>query len=190
MESDTQKLRKLQVQQKELESLLQAVQSVVENTLLSADTNSFAQNKGDFNWPLKGKLSKRFGSARQGPVKWQGWLIKARAGSEVKSLHQGRIIFSDYFRGFGLLLIIDQGDGYMTLYGHNQELIKDVGDWVNTEVVIARTEDGGPTPDCISRYATKTAQNPRHWLKNMIKRLHFVAIGGYARTIVVSIITA
>lgn len=170
MESDTQKLRKLQVQQRELEGLLQAVQSVVENTLLSTDTNSFEQNKGDFNWPLKGKLSKRFGSARQGPIKWQGWLIKARAGSEVKSLHQGHIIFSDYFRGFGLLLIIDHGDGYMTLYGHNQELIKDVGDWVNTEDVIARSGSSGglTTPGLYFEIRHQgQPKNPRHWLKKI-----------------------
>lgn len=170
MESDTQKLRKLQVQQKELEDLLQAVQSVVENTLLSTETNSFAQNKGDFSWPLNGKLSKHFGSSRQGPVKWQGWLIKANAGSEVKSLHQGRIIFSDYFRGFGLLLIIDHGEGYMTLYGHNQELIKDVGDWVNTEDVIARSGNSGglTTPGLYFEIRHRgRPKNPSHWLKRI-----------------------
>lgn len=170
MESDTQKLRKLQVQQKELEDLLQAVQSVVENTLLSTETNSFAQNKGDFSWPLSGKLSKHFGSSRQGPVKWQGWLIKANAGSEVKSLHQGRIIFSDYFRGFGLLLIIDHGEGYMTLYGHNQELIKDVGDWVNTEDVIARSGNSGglTTPGLYFEIRHRgRPKNPSHWLKRI-----------------------
>ena len=170
MESGTQKLRKLQVQQKELEQLLRAVQSVVENSLLITETDSFAKHKGDFNWPLEGTLSKRFGNSRQGPVKWQGWLIKASAGSEVKSLHQGRIIFSDYFRGFGLLLIIDHGDGYMTLYGHNRELIKDVGDWVNTEDVIARSGSSGglSTPGLYFEIRHQgQPKNPNHWLKKL-----------------------
>jgi septal ring factor EnvC (AmiA/AmiB activator) len=84
-----------------------------------------------------------YGSARSGELRWEGWLISARAGTAVNAVHNGRVVFSNYLRGFGLLIILDHGDGYMTLYAHNQELLKDTGDWVQSSEVLARAGDTG-----------------------------------------------
>jgi septal ring factor EnvC (AmiA/AmiB activator) len=87
--------------------------------------------KGKLPRPTKGRIIKAFGNynavARN---KWQGWLMKGYEGSAITAVHHGRIVFSDWLRGFGLLLIIDHGDGYLSLYARNQSLLKSVGDWV------------------------------------------------------------
>jgi septal ring factor EnvC (AmiA/AmiB activator) len=98
-------------------------------------------------WPAQGHLAKRFGTLRgNSGLKWQGVLIEAPEGGQVRAVSQGRVAFSDWMRGFGLLLIIDHGDGYMTLYGHNQALYKEVGEWVDSgEVVASLGASGGQT---------------------------------------------
>jgi len=70
-------------------------------------------------------------------LNWRGWLISADGGSEVKSVAHGRVAFSDWLRGYGLLMIIDHGDGYMSLYGNNESLLHDVGDWVEARTAIS-----------------------------------------------------
>ena len=100
-------------------------------------------------------------------MRWKGWLIDVKAGAPVKAIHQGRVVFSNYLRGFGLLLIVDHGDGYMTLYGHNEELLKDTGDWVQSNEQIARVGNtGGLTRSALYfevRSQGKPA-NPKLWL--------------------------
>ena len=104
----------------------------------------FAKRKGSLDWPIKGKVIARYGSSRNlGKLTWQGIMIQAPAGNNVRSSAAGRVVFSDWLRGFGLLLIIDHGDQYMTLYGNNQTLLKEVGDTVNTDELIALSGDKG-----------------------------------------------
>ena len=123
--------------------------------------------KGKLRWPLNGRIAHRFGSARNGPIKWQGWLINANSGTEVKSVHQGRVVFSNYLRGFGLLLIIEHGNGYMTLYGHNQELLKDTGDSVQTNEVVARSGNTGGLDKSALYFEIRSQgkpANPKKWM--------------------------
>ena len=95
------------------------------------DRKAFANLRGKLAWPSRGRLTNRYGSRRKvGKLKWQGVMIKAPEGTEVSVISHGRVAFSDWLRGFGLLTIIDHGDGYMSLYGGNQSLYKEVGDWV------------------------------------------------------------
>ncbi len=104
----------------------------------------FDQLRGKLRWPSNGRLSARFGKRRsEGKLRWQGVRIDAREGTEVHAISHGRIAFSDWLRGFGLLTIIDHGDGYMSLYGGNQSLYKEVGDWVEPGDVIAAVGNSG-----------------------------------------------
>ncbi len=94
----------------------------------SDDGRPFTQRKGRLNLPVRGELRNRFGSPREGGgLLWKGLFIAAPAGHEVKAIAAGRVVFADWLRGFGNLLIIDHGDGYMSLYGNNESLYKQVG---------------------------------------------------------------
>lgn len=92
----------------------------------------FSTLKGRLPWPSAGRVAARFGEPKAGVPGGDGMLIGARAGAEVRAVHHGRVAFADWLRGFGLLVIIDHGDGYMSLYGHNESLLKEVGEWVGT----------------------------------------------------------
>jgi septal ring factor EnvC (AmiA/AmiB activator) len=108
------------------------------------DGAPFASHKGKLSWPARGKITARYGSARQvGSLTWRGVMIGAAEGGEVKAIYRGRVAFADWLRGFGLLIIVDHGDGYMSLYGHNQSLAKGVGDWVERGEVIATVGNSG-----------------------------------------------
>jgi septal ring factor EnvC (AmiA/AmiB activator) len=110
----------------------------------------FAKAKGKLPWPVNGRLVARFGSARDGDsrAKWDGVMIGASAGSQVHAVHGGRVVFADWLRGAGLLVILDHGNGYLSLYGHNQSLLKDAGDLVQAGEAIATvgTSGGQDTP--------------------------------------------
>ncbi len=98
----------------------------------------FAKNKGVFPWPIKGNIAAHYGSSRNlGTMTWQGLMIKAPVGAKVITIGDGHVVFSGWLRGFGLLLIIDHGDQYMTLYGNNQSLLKKVGDIVSAGEPVA-----------------------------------------------------
>lgn len=105
---------------------------------------SFASLKGKLPWPVQGKIAARFGTSREVErMNWRGTLIDAEEGAEVRSIHSGRVVFADWMRGFGLLVIVDHGGGYMSLYGHNQSLYKAVGDRVRAGEVIATVGSSG-----------------------------------------------
>ena len=141
--SDKKKLGSLQRERSELEEILSAVEEAVADMTLPSNYKPFLSRKGKLSWPLKGRVAHSYGSQRSGELRWEGWLISASAGAAVNAVHNGRIVFSNYLRGFGLLAIVDHGDGYMTLYAHNQELLKDTGDWVQSNELVARAGDTG-----------------------------------------------
>ena len=141
--SDKKKLGSLQRERSELEEILSAVEEAVAEMTLPSNYQPFLSRKGKLGWPLKGRVAHSYGSQRSGELRWEGWLISASAGTAVNAVHNGRIVFSNYLRGFGLLAIVDHGDGYMTLYAHNQELLKDTGDWVQSNELVARAGDTG-----------------------------------------------
>ena len=128
----------------ELEKLLSAMQETLANLQLPADYRPFAELKGKLPWPVNGRTAHRFGSLREGSeLRWQGVTINAGEGETVQAIHNGRVVFADWFRGAGLLLILDHGNGYMSLYGHNQSLLRDVGDWIATGEPIATVGSSG-----------------------------------------------
>jgi len=124
-------LNQKQKDQKRLQQLINEVATLLDNSVRKQDARPIRSLKGKLPRPTKGRIVKAFGNnnalARN---KWQGWLMKGYEGSAITAIHHGRIVFSDWLRGFGLLLIIDHGDGYLSLYARNQSLLKSVGDWV------------------------------------------------------------
>ncbi|UCO97897.1 murein hydrolase activator EnvC [Metapseudomonas lalkuanensis] len=105
----------------------------------------FAKARGQLPWPVDGRVVARFGSARGGDsrAKWDGVLIGAAEGSSVRAVHGGRVVFADWLRGAGLLVILDHGNGYLSLYGHNQRLLKSAGDIVKAGESIATVGNSG-----------------------------------------------
>jgi septal ring factor EnvC (AmiA/AmiB activator) len=143
LRTDKKKLSKLQDERNKLEEIIETVKKAAAKLALPSNYESFTSRKGKLKWPLKGRVAHSFGSKRSGTLRWEGWLISASAGDAVKTVHHGRVVFSNYLRGFGLLVIVDHGDGYMTLYAHNQELLRETGDWVQSNEVISRAGDTG-----------------------------------------------
>lgn len=104
----------------------------------------FRTLKGKLPWPSTGTIRHRFGTPRAGgDLSWKGVLVSARPGTPVHAVSHGRVAFAGWLRGFGLLMIIEHGDGYMSLYGHSETLFKDVGDWVDTGERIGTVGDSG-----------------------------------------------
>ncbi len=105
---------------------------------------SFAALKGKLRLPVRGDVTNRFGSSREDSgISWKGLFIRANEGAEVKSVATGRVVFADWLRGFGNLIILDHGNGYMSLYGNNQAVLKQVGDIVRAGDVIASVGNSG-----------------------------------------------
>lgn len=104
----------------------------------------FASLRGKLRLPVRGEVSNRFGAVRADTgVSWKGLFIKAKEGNEVKSIADGQVVFADWMRGFGNLIIVDHGSGYMSLYGNNQALLKNVGDNVSGGDTIAAVGNSG-----------------------------------------------
>lgn len=106
-------------------------------------SGQFGRLRGRLTWPMRGTLAGRFGASREGGGTWKGVFIRANPGSEVRAVAPGRVVFSDWMRGFGNLLIVDHGDDYLTVYGNNEGLLKNVGDSVRGGDVIAKSGEGG-----------------------------------------------
>jgi murein hydrolase activator len=103
---------------------------------------AFEKLRGRLAWPTPGRIIARFGQPRGGGLKWNGVMIEAGRGTEIRALYEGRVAYSDWLPGMGLLLIIDHG-GYMSLYAHNDQLFKAVGDRVEGGEVVATVGDSG-----------------------------------------------
>jgi septal ring factor EnvC (AmiA/AmiB activator) len=105
----------------------------------------FSELKGQLPWPVKGRLANKFGSARTESSEsiWDGVLIDASEGAEIRAITSGKVVYSDWLRGYGLLIIIDHGKGYMSLYAFNQSLYRQVGEWVGVGDVIASVGQSG-----------------------------------------------
>ena len=128
-----------------LQELLKEIRNIMPSMLTEIDKReTFAKRRGRLKWPVKGKVKRLFGKSRQvANLKWNGVLIPGNEGKDVKAISHGRVAYADWLRGYGMLVIIDHGDGYMTLYGYNQALYKETGDWVEEGEVIATVGRSG-----------------------------------------------
>jgi septal ring factor EnvC (AmiA/AmiB activator) len=131
--------------ERRLEQLVSELQAALDDIPRSSVPHTaFDKLRNKLPWPVKGRLTARYGERRSvGNLTWRGVFIETAGGTDVRAVSHGRVAFADWLRGFGLLLIIDHGDGYMSLYGHNQALYKAVGEWVETGDVVAAAGDSG-----------------------------------------------
>ena len=145
--SNDRKLEEWRANEADLTSILDTLEQQIAQLIPQQALNGLKDLKGRLNWPVQGKIRERFGRKREGSqMRWSGVLIDAVAGQAVHAIHHGRVVYSDYLRGFGLITIIDHGDGYMSLYGHNEALFKNTGDWVEAGERIASVGQTGAYP--------------------------------------------
>jgi septal ring factor EnvC (AmiA/AmiB activator) len=117
------------------------------NPPADAFVGNLAKMKGSLRLPTKGSVSNRFGSARQEGSTWKGLFIRAGTGSDVRSIAAGRVVFAEWMRGFGNLLIVDHGSDYLSVYANNDSLLKQVGDDVRGGESIATVGNTGGNPE-------------------------------------------
>lgn len=162
-------LEQLEMDKIEIELLLQELQSSIAEIASVPDQEPFASRKGQLNWPLDGPHINRFGTRHTlGDLTWEGVTIGAQAGADIRAIHHGRVVFADWFTTSGLLLIIDHGDGFMSLYAHNQELYRTVGEWVAAGDVIAAAGNTGGQREAGLYFEIRRngrAENPASWCK-------------------------
>ncbi|MGO9802979.1 MAG: murein hydrolase activator EnvC family protein [Steroidobacteraceae bacterium] len=135
-------LERLRSQQSGLELLLRELRTAIERYPLEAN-DAFTRLRGKLAWPVSGHLVARFGETRAGGVRWDGVLVATERGAPVKAVCDGRVIYADWLPGLGLLAIVDHGDGYLSLYGHNERLYKAAGEQVAAGDTIAAAGDSG-----------------------------------------------
>jgi septal ring factor EnvC (AmiA/AmiB activator) len=171
IQSKGENLSELKRDEQQLQALVTQLQQELVN-LSVEETNSkpFGSLKGKLRWPTTGRLGARFGTPKSGSLKWDGVMISAPEGEEVKAVYHGRVAFADWLRGFGLLLIIDHGEGYMTLYGHNQSLFKETGEWVDPDEPVALVgNSGGPLNPGVYFGIRQQGRpvNPKNWCRHI-----------------------
>ena len=138
-------MKKLVANEQLLQQLLKEIRKIMPTMLTEIDKReTFGKRRGRLRWPAIGKVKKLFGKPRQAAnVKWNGVLIPGKEGNNVRAISHGRVAYADWLRGYGMLIIIDHGDGYMTLYGYNQALYKETGDWVEEGEIVATVGRSG-----------------------------------------------
>lgn len=146
--SKEQELNQLVEDERRLQDLVTRLDRAMPDILTAPGSHKpFSRLRGQLAWPTKGRLQAVFGTRREGGrLKWNGVIIQADEGRDVRAVSHGRVAYADWLRGYGLLLIIDHGDGYMSLYGHNQAIYKETGEWVEAGEAIASVgKSGGQT---------------------------------------------
>ena len=139
--TDAQALATLRADQQRLNELLNELANVPAAPIPAAQP--FADLKGALPMPVTGTPSNRFGGRRNADIRWRGWLIPAEEGESIRAVHAGQVIYADWLRGQGLLIVIDHDDGWLTLYAQNHSLMRQVGDRVAAGDVIARAGASG-----------------------------------------------
>lgn len=167
--SKDQELKGLQENQTQLSKLLRSLQGIWADIPSKLSKSSFKKRKGALNYPVRGTVKYHFGSQRAGGrMVWHGWFINADMNTPVKAIHDGRVVFSDWIRGYGLLIIIDHSDGYLSLYGHNASLLKETGDWISEGESLATVGNSGGQQDTGLYFELRhdgEPLNPKSWLK-------------------------
>lgn len=166
-------IEKLRQQEADLERLIVELSSILSDYPITSE-EPFASLKGGLTWPVAGRLIHDFGQPRaESSLRWNGVVLAADRGREVRSLYHGRVAFADWLPGLGLLTVIDHGEGYLSLYGHNDSLLKNVGDWVAAGDAIATVGDSGGQVEpalYLEIRNGKTPLNPRHWISKQPRR--------------------
>ena len=166
IKSDKQKLEQLKLDEQRLaNAIIQAQQNATRDPAALAGLYNL---KKQLNWPTRGRLARKFGQRRSGALRWKGVVIDGNLGARVNAIADGVVLYSDWLKGFGWLTVVDHGKGYMSLYGHNQALLKQAGDYVEQNEPIALVgQSGGQSTAGLYfeiRYKGKTV-NPARWCR-------------------------
>jgi septal ring factor EnvC (AmiA/AmiB activator) len=157
---------RLDAEAKTLEALIAELQRALED-IPGTDREPFRSRKGRLSWPIAGKLISDFGQPRaDGSLRWNGILVGATPGRDVRAVYYGRVAYADWLPGMGLRMVIEHGDGYMSLYGHNETLYRQVGDWVEPGDVIAGAGDSGGRDRVALYFEIRRGgqpENPHRW---------------------------
>jgi len=167
MADEGREVERLAAQEKDLSRLIAELTSILSDYPISSE-EPFSGHKGRLTWPVAGALVHDFGQPRvSGRLKWNGVVLAAPRGREVRSVYHGRVVFADWLAGLGLLVIVDHGENYMSLYGYNETILKNAGDWVAPGDVIATVGDsGGQTQSSLYFEIRRGTQalNPQQWV--------------------------
>lgn len=136
-------LARLEEDEARLEKLLRDMRQTLDDIPARPSGEPFSALRNKLPWPAQRRIAARFGSRREGPIRWNGVLLNVPPGTEVRAIHPGRVVYADWLRGYGLLTIVDHGDGFLTLYGHNESLLRQVGEWVSLGDTLALVGDSG-----------------------------------------------
>ena len=163
-------LSRLEDEAVQLQNLIKSIQEIfVDAPESEFSQRAFAELKGKLAWPVKGKLKRLFGRNKPlSNLRWQGVMIEAPGGTHVQAVSHGRVAFADWLRGLGNLIIIDHGNSYLSLYGHNESLFKTAGEWVDAgEVISSIGNSGGQKKSGLYFEIRKKGkpQNPTGWCK-------------------------
>lgn len=165
-------IERLALQEQDLSRLIAELTSILSDYPITSE-EPFSTLKGRLTWPIAGSLLHDFGQPRaSGSLKWNGVVLAAPRGREVRSIYHGRVVFADWLAGMGLLVIVDHGEGYLSLYGYNETTLKRAGDWVAPGDVIATVGDSGGQQQTglyfEVRHGTQPV-NPRTWVNRQPK---------------------
>ncbi|MEX0899249.1 MAG: peptidoglycan DD-metalloendopeptidase family protein [Gammaproteobacteria bacterium] len=163
-----QRLQRLEADEQALLKLLESLSNLLADVPDELGTGGgFAALRGGLGWPARGGMLTRFGERRDGAPRSRGLLIGASAGSDVRAIAYGRVAWAGWMPHYGNLLVLDHGNDYYTLYGHNQTLLREVGEWVRAGDVIAQVGDSGGQPQPALYFELRkgrTPLNPQQWL--------------------------
>jgi septal ring factor EnvC (AmiA/AmiB activator) len=172
MQEEGEEIERLAAEEEDLTRLIAELTSILSDYPITSDA-PFTELKGGLTWPVAGTLLHDFGQPRAGGrLKWNGVVLAAARGSEVRAVYHGRVVFADWLAGLGLLVIVDHGEGYMTLYGYNETTLKSAGDWVAPGDVIATVGDSGGQARAGLYFEIRQGAkpvNPRAWITRQPK---------------------
>ena len=166
--SESERIAALQEDEKALREAIEAARIAAQRAAEAAQISldGLAKLKGKLSAPVEGRVRKLFGNRRQGQVRWKGIIIDGEEGDAVKSIASGKVLYADWLRGFGLVAIVDHGEGYMSVYGHNQALLKQAGDDVRRgeNLALVGRSGGQTSPNLYFEIRHKgKALNPTAW---------------------------
>lgn len=164
-------LNQLKADQQRLQKLLADMQRSLNDIPADLGGKPFGNLAGKLPWPVEARISTGYNSHREGALRWQGVIFNAAPGTPVRAIHAGRVVFADWLRGYGLLTIVDHGNGYLTLYGYNQSLLREVGEWVSAgdSLALAGNSGGNRTNGLYFEIRHRgKAVNPTRWCNQRV----------------------
>lgn len=164
-------LNQLKADQQRLQKLLEDMQRSLNDIPADLGGKPFGNLAGKLPWPVEARISTAYNSRREGALRWQGVIFNATPGTPVRAIHSGRVVFADWLRGYGLLTIVDHGSGYLTLYGYNQSLLREVGEWVSAgdSLALAGNSGGNRTNGLYFEIRHRgKAVNPTRWCNQRV----------------------